>query len=1821
MTDQRTQKSFAYTGLTAGLHAKQLINAPGQKSLTWRLGTAKQFFREMTERLKVTTQVGELIPNMDQLKSLEVDGKLPKDLQALLANLVTDPTTDWAAALIDAWSIIGDVLCFYQERLINEGFIDTATQPDSIALLNATLGLNQSPLASKDLQLSGKYQFPGAAGSAEVIATVKGGKGMPGSSLIKANSALRRVTPSGGEITYFLVKSDTEIRSEWNELYPFKANPAQKTNDSYHPGAGDIFELTKKKIKPGALLAVTGSQNGQNIWYLMETKSVRTDSSQHQTTITWNQKAKSSSPVQGLQNEEVSKADPGIQDPRFYELSQTVYAFGNKAPLLSTEPLSRRLDYISSGGFEEWKPQETDSTEPKDEKTPTATFNDGLPPYSVNDFLVAESGILYLATEKGVFFRTSVQAPWTSSSQGLFKRSILTLMQDGQGNIYAGTVGGGVYRSLVGGTAWSALPGGYIMQPGKLKNGPSLRTSLPATTVNRLALGEQIVPLATKDAGKKPLASGLVLAATDNGLFRNDQTGAGWFNVPLANQNAQKTAKSGGQPQSPTPILDIKLAVHHNAAFIVFATDGLLHVAAWPKNIKPKKPKTKKSPSAKAGGHGPAHIPNIIIVLFDTFFAAIKTALLPIEKTLKTTCTGIKKSYLGVKKALEWITRVDPRHWSDVKLPYPDSKVPFNGKFINFQLVPLTTGKLEGETFLALSTSAGIFIFNAKSGKMSSWSTGLPTSDQKFGALSTVADPEKQSGAILLTVCDHKVFGFVPTGDLDKSGLPDGTWKALIEFPAATETPSKVPEIPRRALCGSDGSIFVSRALELMSDWPNFNFGDASGSLDQIDVVGLKGIVSPNMVGMLVSETGKYICPFQIHSANKIMRRDFGLKATVTRLKISLSGPAFDPQKFNRRTTKILIGNSEIFAAQLGGDLHSTVTGDALKISNHIAGLAKRKLSITGAAARALVIPLGGIQAWEFSNGRAEKTGQPMLPFTNITGLASPSKDLYLALSPEGVWQADTSLDWKPAITGLEPDDTIALQVTALADASLLLLTSKNLYGRAADGDVWAKKAAPASHKNYKVFLEIEDPELHPDNKEWLLGTSGSGLFQSSDFGKSWSQVSWVGLPVDAYVTSIQQTSTGEIFVGMDGDGLVKANPSLTLWHRVQTPPALNRVSLIRRHGDSLILSNTSGDLYSLAAKSRKSPITGLSSTSGQTQILDLVINGQTWIAGLKGGGVILSNNAGIDWQAMETGANNQVQALLNYNQKWLIGTAPETILAGPNSEQVIASKKLFSLPATPYAEQLNKKLASADFLALFKQAKLKPPKNPYVQIVTSGISWLLSSAPASGTPSKPSSSYFLHKNGNQLTLCQNGAELSVVEYGNMPKLGTQQYTLALDDGSVATINCWPEEAFSRPALKTDPKISQTTSTKAAKVEQNEPCTALVLTDPIKQLLDADTITYCANILPLAQGQLVKDEILGDSNPLVAFQSFPLKTGQLVFERLDAEIVKPVLKVTVNGLAFEQVENFADDSQNHRAYILTLDDKGMGTVTFNDCQDSALQVAGSGNVRATYRANMANFDSNDTKAQYILVEPPYGVSTITTPVSQSAPELAKAATARKKENFHFPDRLITYSDFECLAEGLPNIGKSKLLVTTERRRKTLSLFVAGTKAKQLASDDPLLSATTAKIGRINLEPQLPVKVLPATLRPFAMKAAITLEDGASQSGTASILARAYQKLDHKFGFGAMAIGQSIKITEVERVLMAVPQVSNVRVEELYFADKPPSRQDLKTEIPGQTQSQILDLIFLSTSANSVNLIARNFTGKNVDQSSFPDPDKKTGDAT
>ena len=228
-----------------------IYNRPGLSAIAYRTGTYTTFYQTLLARISQSRQ-----PSLRQLRSREPD--------------------DFTIALLDAFSVMGDVLTFYSERIANESYLGTATERRSVAWLANLVGYRMSPGVAADAYLAFTID-PNAGAFGAVINTPQnpmlaqaftapqaapaGPQSMPEqipSTIVPVGTQVQSIPGPGQLPQTFETVEQISARPEWNTISPLLVQP-----QSIDGTANSILltgSITTLKNGDSLLLVPTGSQ-------------------------------------------------------------------------------------------------------------------------------------------------------------------------------------------------------------------------------------------------------------------------------------------------------------------------------------------------------------------------------------------------------------------------------------------------------------------------------------------------------------------------------------------------------------------------------------------------------------------------------------------------------------------------------------------------------------------------------------------------------------------------------------------------------------------------------------------------------------------------------------------------------------------------------------------------------------------------------------------------------------------------------------------------------------------------------------------------------------------------------------------------------------------------------------------------------------------------------------------------------------------------------------------------------------------------------------------------------------------------------------------------------------------------------------------------------------------------------------------------------------------------------------------------------------------------------------------------------------------------
>ena len=230
-------------------------NPAGQDSLRYRVGTHSAFKASMLQALSAS----------DALRSLS-----------------TREEEDPSIALVDAWATVLDVLTFYQERIIQEGYLRTADE--RLSLVELARHISYRPK-------------PGVAAQTWLAFSMDESPGAPTAAIVPAGTKVQSIPGQDEKPQLFETIEPITARVAWNALQP-KLRQAQVIGK----GSTNLFlQGVNVQVQIGDVIAIVGEEridfSGSENWDVRTISAIETDLSAGLTRISWREGLGHDSPL------------------------------------------------------------------------------------------------------------------------------------------------------------------------------------------------------------------------------------------------------------------------------------------------------------------------------------------------------------------------------------------------------------------------------------------------------------------------------------------------------------------------------------------------------------------------------------------------------------------------------------------------------------------------------------------------------------------------------------------------------------------------------------------------------------------------------------------------------------------------------------------------------------------------------------------------------------------------------------------------------------------------------------------------------------------------------------------------------------------------------------------------------------------------------------------------------------------------------------------------------------------------------------------------------------------------------------------------------------------------------------------------------------------------------------------------------------------------------------------------------------------------------------------------------------------------------------
>src|SRR6185312_3422638 len=133
---------------------------------------------------------------------------------------------DFTIALLDAWSVVSDVLTFYQERIANESYLGTATERLSVLELARLIGYELRPGVAAVTYIAFTVDStPGGLGPALPASNLAGLLNNLPPINIDKGIKIQSIPGPSEKPQLFETVEGISVRAEWNSIQPRLTQP------------------------------------------------------------------------------------------------------------------------------------------------------------------------------------------------------------------------------------------------------------------------------------------------------------------------------------------------------------------------------------------------------------------------------------------------------------------------------------------------------------------------------------------------------------------------------------------------------------------------------------------------------------------------------------------------------------------------------------------------------------------------------------------------------------------------------------------------------------------------------------------------------------------------------------------------------------------------------------------------------------------------------------------------------------------------------------------------------------------------------------------------------------------------------------------------------------------------------------------------------------------------------------------------------------------------------------------------------------------------------------------------------------------------------------------------------------------------------------------------------------------------------------------------------------------------------------------------------------------------------------------------------------
>ncbi|HLK56936.1 MAG TPA: hypothetical protein VKU00_10245 [Chthonomonadaceae bacterium] len=341
------------------------------------------------------------------------------------------------------------------------------------------------------------------------------------------------------------------------------------------------------------------------------------------------------------------------------------------------------------------------------------------------------------------------------------------------------------------------------------------------------------------------------------------------------------------------------------------------------------------------------------------------------------------------------------------------------------------------------------------------------------------------------------------------------------------------------------------------------------------------------------------------------------------------------------------------------------------------------------------------------------------------------------------------------------------------------------------------------------------------------------------------------------------------------------------------------------------------------------------------------------------------------------------------------------------------------------------------------------------------------------------------------------------------------------------------------------------------------------------------------NMLQVSRGKTVTNEILGSGDASQSGQDFTLQNAPLTYLHDPSSAVgyKSTLRVSVDGLQWNEVDSFVNQAPTARVFITQQDVSGKTHVVFGDGVHGARLTTASNNVVANYRYGSGAKTPAPTTLTTIL-QPQPNLKAIVNPVPMTGgidPDPPQQISTFAANSMLAFGRAVSLDDFTTLAAQAPGVARAQAYSTWDSasHRQAIKVYVG---------DDSNAVQAASKALNGAADPNTPLIITSAT--PISIGVSVTVQAATGVSSAPISAGIQSALLDPQTGLfqgGAAPVGAPLYESRIYAAIARVPGVQ--AIVNLAVTGVPPASGAMQRHDPGEGNYFVLPANQLEISVN------------------------------